>query len=361
MDDDKLLGLLRRLTEDSAVLLDSEEATKQGIILPILSRVGWDRDNVREVIPEYRIENGRVDYCLHVAHKNVVFIEAKRTDQQLDQHQEQLLDYAFREGVELAALTNGVVWWLYLPLLQGSWEQRKFFTIDISQQDPAAVADHFRNYIGKEAVANGSAFQRAKSLHESRAKERLTKTTLPKAWQQLLDGPDELLAELLAERVESLCGHQPTLDQVADFLAQAVGRPHPPLRPHRSRPNQLPLGRPPARAGVSSTGSYTFRRPASFNLLGKNHPASTWKKVLIGICVEIARRHPDDFDKVLSLKGRKRDYFSHDYRGMTSPEKIPGTITFVETNLSANDVAKRCQQILRLFGYKSADFEVLTD
>jgi hypothetical protein len=118
---------------------------------------------------------------------------------------------------------------------------------------------------------------------------------------------------------------------------------------------------PTGRAGVSSTGSYTFRRPASFNFLGKNHRASTWKKVLIGICVEIARRHPDDFDKVLNLKGRKRDYFSHDYRGMTSPEKIPGTATFVETNLSANDVAKRCQQILRLFGYKSADFGVLTD
>lgn len=142
-----------------------------------------------------------------------------------------------------------------------------------------------------------------------------------------------------------------------------------PLPPRRSRSRRCALagltGRlprmPTGRAGVSSTGSYTFRRPASFNFLGKNHRASTWKKVLIGICFEIARRHPDDFNKVLNLKGRKRDYFSHDYRGMTSPEKIPGTATFVETNLSANDVAKRCQQILRLFGYKSADFGVLTD
>ena len=117
-----LLGLLDRLQGDAAVLLDSEEATKQGIILPILSRVGWDRDNIREVIPEYRVESGRVDYCLHANGRNLVFIEAKRTDQDLDRHQEQLLDYAFREGVELAALTNGVVWWLYLPLLSGSSE-----------------------------------------------------------------------------------------------------------------------------------------------------------------------------------------------------------------------------------------------
>ena len=46
----------------------------------------------------------------------------KRTGTALTEHQEQLLGYAFREGVPLAALTDGLIWWLYLPTAAGSWE-----------------------------------------------------------------------------------------------------------------------------------------------------------------------------------------------------------------------------------------------
>lgn len=356
--EDKLQDLLQRIAEDAVVPLDSEEATKQGIILPILSRVGWDRDDVREVIPEHPVENGRVDYCLRVEHKNVVFIEAKRTDQELDRHQEQLLDYAFREGVELAALTNGLMWWLYLPLLRGSWEQRKFLTIDITQQEPSAVADHFRTFLSRSAVVTGSAIERATALHESRAKERLTAVTLPKAWTQLVQEPDELLAQLLADRVASLCGHQPTPDQMADFLNRVAAPTGPTTSPPGPAPE--PSAHPPhtPRPRRASAGGYTFSRPSSFSFRGSEHPASTWKEVLVGLCAEIAKLHPDSFSKVLQLRGRKRDYFSRDFRGMTNPQEVPGTSVFVETNLSANDVAKRCRQVLHLFGYKDRDFHI---
>src|SRR5690606_28641868 len=140
-------------------------------------------DDVREVVPEYRVENRRVDYCLRLRQRSAVFIEAKRTDQALEQHQEQLLDYAFREGVDLAALTNGMVWWLYLPLLQGSWEQRKFLAVDIAEQKPATAAGHFHQYLARHNVESGAASRDARALHQSREKERLTRKTLPRAWR----------------------------------------------------------------------------------------------------------------------------------------------------------------------------------
>lgn len=353
MSNDGLVMLLTRLAQDAAVLLDSEEATKQGIILPILSNLDWNRDNVREVVPEHRVENGRVDYCLRLNQRSAVFIEAKRTDQELDRHQEQLLGYAFREGVELAVLTNGVLWWLYLPLLQGSWEQRKFFTIDISQQDAATAAGHFSRFLGRGAVADGSAVRQAQLLHESHTKERQTAATLPRAWQQLLSEPDESLVELLADRVESLCGHKPTPDQIEEFLAEFVLRGSAPV-PSPSQPTRVPPASP-----VQPHG-YTYQRPIGFRFLGVSHRASTWKSILVDLCAEIATRHPNTFVKVLSLKGRKRNYFAPDYQNMTSPEAIRGTSIFVETNLSANDAAKRCNQILQLFGYQVGDFEVTT-
>lgn len=352
MGNDGLITLLARLAQDAAVLLDSEEATKQGIILPILSNLGWNRDNVREVVPEHRVENGRVDYCLRLNQKSVVFIEAKRTDQELDRHQEQLLGYAFREGVDLAVLTNGVLWWLYLPLLQGSWEQRKFFTIDISKREAAIAADDFKKFLDRGAVADGSAVQQARLLHESHTKERQTKATLPRAWQQLLNEPDELLTELLADRVESLCGHKPVPDQIAEFLAGFASGEFVKV-PRPVQPTPLPPGPIPQPHG------YTYQRPNGFRFLGVSHSASTWKSILVGLCSEIATRHPNTFTKLLDLKGRKRNYFARDYRNMTSPEPIPATSIFVETNLSANDAAKRCDQILQMFGYRPEDFEVM--
>src|SRR5260370_34070229 len=122
-----LEDLLGRLREDRTLFQSGEEAARQGAVLPILGRLGWDRDNVREVVPEYQIGSGRVDYCLRLGEKNAMFLEVKRTNEELEKHHEQLLGYAFRDGVRLAVLTNALLWWLYLPLLQGSWEQRKLF------------------------------------------------------------------------------------------------------------------------------------------------------------------------------------------------------------------------------------------
>jgi len=359
---DPLQELLARLIEDAALLHAHEEATKQSVILPILARLGWDRENVREVVPESRVGNGRVDYCLRVAERSLVFIEAKRTDQDLEKHQEQLLEYAFREGVEIAALTNGVLWWLYLPLLGGSWEQRKFFTIDIVQQGAEAAAEHFRSYLAKAASESGSAVQCAKQLHRSREKERLTSTTLPRAWSMLCEGPDELLVELLAEKVESLCGHRPTPDQVAQFLEGVTAGPSPATpETHQPGPSPRSESRPiPPRPSNLAHG-FSFTRPTAFTIFGRTRPASTFKEVLVGVCEAVAARHASDFEQVLlQLRGWKRDFFSRDYRGMTSPEKVPGTDIYVETNLGANDTVKRCREVLRIFGYDPESLRVDT-
>src|SRR5437667_11243786 len=96
--------LLSRLREDRMLFVSGEEATRQGAILPILAQLGWHRDNIREVVPEFGVGNGRVDYCLKVGEKKAVYIEFKRTNEELEQHQDQLLDYASRDGVESAIL-----------------------------------------------------------------------------------------------------------------------------------------------------------------------------------------------------------------------------------------------------------------
>jgi len=48
--------------------------------------------------------------------ENKIFLEVKRAGEDLnnEKHEDQLLEYSFRQGVELAVLTNGMTWWLYL-------------------------------------------------------------------------------------------------------------------------------------------------------------------------------------------------------------------------------------------------------
>jgi predicted type IV restriction endonuclease len=38
--------LLKRLSQDQTLFQSVEEAIRQGVILPILAQIGWDRDNV---------------------------------------------------------------------------------------------------------------------------------------------------------------------------------------------------------------------------------------------------------------------------------------------------------------------------
>ena len=47
-----------------------ESATKQGVVLNLLSLAGWDTFDVSQVVPEYRVGNRRVDYALRPGSPN---------------------------------------------------------------------------------------------------------------------------------------------------------------------------------------------------------------------------------------------------------------------------------------------------
>ena len=73
--------------------------------------MGWDIFNVDEVIPEYPVGDTKIDYALKTGRYNdKAFIEVKRIREDLERHQEQLLGYCFKEGVNFAILTNGIIW-----------------------------------------------------------------------------------------------------------------------------------------------------------------------------------------------------------------------------------------------------------
>ena len=199
-----------------------ESATKQGVVLRLLSLAGWDTFNVSEVVPEYTVGNHRVDYALRPGSPNAVFIEVKRSSENLDRHQQQLLEYCFQEGVKLAVLTNGWTWYLYLPLQAGGWEQRRFLTIDLEAQEPAVVERRFLDYLSPERVGSGQAVNDAEELVKSQQRVEIVGRAIVDAWDHILETPDELLVDLIAETAERICGFKPASELVEQFLSRRV-------------------------------------------------------------------------------------------------------------------------------------------
>lgn len=215
--------LFERIKVDSNVLTASEAQTSQGVVLPILHNLKWNIFDTTEVNPEYTVGGKRVDFALQIQGVNKVFLEIKKTAENLDNHQEQLVYYAFQQGVKLAILTNGITWQFYLPLEEGSWEQRRFFTIDLMEQSATDVTERFDSLLSRRNVESGQAYQRARSYYEGRQKNKIVKDNLPKAWVKLVSEPDEMLVELLNETLERISGYKAEYNQVAEFLRDVSG------------------------------------------------------------------------------------------------------------------------------------------
>ena len=199
-----------------------ESATKQGVVLRLLSLAGWSTFDVSEIVPEYTIRNRRVDFALRPGSANAMFIEVKRPSENLENHQQQLLDYCFQEGVKLAALTNGRTWWLYLPLQPGSWEQRRFLTIDLESQGPGIVEQRFMEYLSQDNVISGRAVSDAEDLVQSHQRAEVTSKTIVEAWNQIVEPPDKILVDLISETTERICGFKPEPELVEQFLSRRV-------------------------------------------------------------------------------------------------------------------------------------------
>ncbi|MGA3176933.1 MAG: type I restriction endonuclease [Candidatus Acidiferrum sp.] len=334
-----------------------EAATKQGIILPLLAKLGWNCFNVDEVYPEYGVEERRVDFALRIGANNKVFIEAKRPAEDLEKHQRQLLQYSFAEGVKLAVLTNGRTWWFYLPLNEGGWEERRFYAVDMEVQPCDQIAAKFTDYLSKVKVSSGEAVRNAEKARDSLNKEKKLRETLPRALEKILSDADDEITDLLAGTTEQLCGFRPDADRVALFLKDYRGSVHPAsVSPFPAATARIPDQAP--RGATLEELDYSGRSVEGFEFLGKQQKIDSWIDLLLDLCQLMKTAPGQNFEKCLALVGRKRPYFAKNSDLLRRPKMINGTDIYVETNLSANSIVGLSRNLIALFGYKENDLKI---
>ena len=89
---EQLVKFLDRIRSNTKLRTFDEASTKQAIILPLLQLLGWQTYDIDEVTPEFSVGGRKVDYSLRLSKRNEVFLEVKKPSEDLDKHQEQLLD-----------------------------------------------------------------------------------------------------------------------------------------------------------------------------------------------------------------------------------------------------------------------------
>ena len=354
---DQLTAEIKRIRSDKSIQSLDEANVKQGVILPVLHALGWNPFNTNEVQPEYPVSGGNVDYALRLDSRNKVFLEAKRPREDLSKHESQLLEYAFKHGVPQAVLTNGLEWWFYRPSAEGDWQERRFCIVKLEIEEIPTTVTLLTCFLSKETVGSGDAVKNADLRLQNLREFKETEQTLPRAWNDIISGPDEILIDLLDEKVEELCGRKAGVDSIKRFLAKLTN----PLSAQRTVPPlpAAPRLRKP-RAIKQNLEDYRNKQIARFTFNGQTYEVSAWSQLLVTLANLVYKRHRSEFHKALELKGRKHAYFTSTRQGMRSPKQIGNSGYYVETHWSSDNCIRRCNDLLTHFGYNEEDLQIET-
>ena len=217
--EDVIKDIQRRLKNGEYV---NEQAIMQGIVLRLLAAMDWPVYDTNKVAPEYRVQNMRVDLALCVKPKKPdIFIEVKQPGL-ISSAEEQLLNYAFRQGIRVAIATDGREWYFYWPSGKDDYKKRRFREVHLINDDVTKTAEGFRRYLLFDDVVSGEAFKNAAEDYEKLRIERDAMGHIPEAWKELLEKRCPIIVKAISDAVENLCDHPPVEEDVIEYLKSLV-------------------------------------------------------------------------------------------------------------------------------------------
>jgi len=347
-----LLEFIKKLQSDKRFTSFDEVATKQGIVLKILSLLEWDPFDIDEIQPEYARGDKRVDFSLRSNNSNKAFIVVEKVEKNLKNCREQLMDFAVKEGVKIAVLTNGLTWWFFSPHLGHDSEEKNFLKIQINEQKPDQITQSFLEYLSKGSVVSGKAAESAENIYQAKQKATLIKEHLPNAWQEIMKEPEKWLVDIVVTVTEGLCGYKPDKETVKNFLSSDTAiklnispsmKPEPPSKPQEKK---------------SVQEFYTGKPIHAFTFKEKKYMVKSWKDMLLKVCELMNAEHKDKFEFLINLSGQEKGAFSKDKDRILISEKIPGTDIYVNVDLTPKATLALCYEVISAFGYKESDLSI---
>jgi predicted type IV restriction endonuclease len=129
--------------------VQTEEATKNAFIMPLISALGYDVFDPTEVCPEYTadalgLKGEKVDYAILVDNKPVILFECKWCGYELDhpKHGSQLYRYLSSTEAVFGVLTNGIIYRFYTDLEKpNAMDSKPFFEFNMEDIQESSVTE----------------------------------------------------------------------------------------------------------------------------------------------------------------------------------------------------------------------------
>jgi len=134
---EKIAALSEKITS-LADHLETEEATKNALIMPFIAALGYDVFNPQEVVPEFTADVGtkkgeKVDYAIMQDNEVIILIECKKSKSDLSEANiHQLFRYFAVTNARIAILTNGVQYRFFSDLDESNkMDKKPFLELDM--------------------------------------------------------------------------------------------------------------------------------------------------------------------------------------------------------------------------------------
>lgn len=198
--------------------IQTEEATKNALIMPFISALGYDVFNPTEVIPEFTADvgtkkNEKVDYAISKDDHIIMLLECKWSGADLNkEHANQLFRYFSVTDSRFGILTNGVIYRFFSDLEKANkMDGRPFFEFNLLDFDDQAVEELKK--FSKSAFDLDDILTTANSLKYSRA--------VIKVLENELQDPSDEFIRFFASKVYDGRLTQQVMDQFRDIVKSA--------------------------------------------------------------------------------------------------------------------------------------------
>ena len=156
---DAILQLAERI-EKQKDAIQTEEATKNAFIMPMIAALGYDIFNPFEVVPEMDCDltkkGDKLDYAIMKDEQTILLVECKHCKQNLNLHSTQLSKYYAASNARFGVLTNGIEYRFYADLDKVNIMDEKPFLVvnllDLSDADIEQLKKFHKSYFNEAGI-----------------------------------------------------------------------------------------------------------------------------------------------------------------------------------------------------------------
>ncbi|WP_367154677.1 type I restriction endonuclease [Methylomonas sp. HYX-M1] len=215
---DKIKEIANRY-EKQAANIQTEEATKNALVMPFIAALGYDIFNPSEVIPEFTADVGikkgeKVDYAIKKDDQIILLFECKHCGANLqNEHASQLYRYFHTSAARFGVLTNGLIYQFYSDIEEpNKMDEKPFFEFDIRD-----IADNHINELKKFAKTNFSLSDIINTASQLKYKGELIKCLEREA-----ENPSDALIKFFVAQIYQGRATQPIIELFGKLVKEGL-------------------------------------------------------------------------------------------------------------------------------------------